>query len=1488
MRTSFREAMSRRVTRSMITYPNDNPYMNQEAENQEESGEDMVEEEVEQVGMGETLEEKVNATMEAVRLLGEQLRAMQERDLDRGASGRDAVVSGGPSQGFEAEADTQMRPVRDATTREHQRARVGVTAFETESRERLGHVSGVSASEARGIAARAENLHLAGTFQDRIPPFDPERTEGARAWFSRVEQYMGVTGMQGLAMRKMFLSSKLRGQAELWMESTGEKLESWASVRESFLQEYLDELAIERAWYALSRVKDSSSFKAYWASFERTARNTEEDIWENQRIRGAFYFNLCGRRKERLLSHSLMLGCRVEELTLKVMVDVLKYVEKAYVGESRGEARGVARGESNTADNREKKKPAAASSGKEKACFRCGKIGHWKRDCPMKKTSVAAVIAEEQSSCSESEENDDGKTQPELCRVYAEDLFSPHDNLADMRPLQLIVEAAGISNKRARRRNTQTTLEEIRKKFERRQEMTVDLDLGGRVVKALIDTGANRSCVNAELAEELNFGVTKETVKAKLANQSEMKILGRVEIPIKVLGKQITAPFLVCELGNLERPVILGRDILREVGVLISLGKDGEEIVQLDQAIPEAVDNDDNDDNNDDDGDEDVCAEEIAATEAQLTEQMQTQKERSGSETRQLPAEFQEYADVFQPLPNSPPPERPKHDLKIELEGPPPNAVKQYRLSTSEREELRKQVAELKEAGLIRPSQASFTSPILFVPKKTGEKRMCVDFRRLNAATKSYPNTLPLIEDILEGLHGTAVFTTLDLRSGYWQLGLAPEARQWTAFQAEGETYEWNVVPFGLKNAPTVFQQFMRAVVQGIPSAHVYLDDIIIATTTREENVRDVCRVLQKLRDNNLRCKLSKCEFFETEIDYLGHRVTSDGLQAQKAKVDAVIRGKRPENLGELRSFLGLTGYYRRFVQNYGVVAQPLTDLLRKGIPYEWKEPQQQAYQELKRRITSAPVLALPDPGQEFLLTTDASDQGVGSVLSQGGRPIAFFSKRLNPAQSRYTTGEKELMAVVLSLEHFRHLVDGRRTVVNTDHRNLLTALTRPRMNARMIRAITYLQQYDVVLRYIDGKSNNVADHLSRYPITMASLAVFELSNHNFEDIVRETEGDSEAAELVERKQGELKNGILYIHGRAFVPTAIRMRVIAAHHDGAHAGHRGVATTVERIRRSFFWPGLETDVREYIGRCEVCQTTKSGNAKPLGRTRPLELPTQKFQQISIDFVTHLPATTQGKDCICVIVDTATKYAAFIPVKSTDTAREIAETVLTHWVLKGFGVPRQVISDRDPKFTSHLWKTLTAKLGVQLKMSSSHHPQTDGQTERTIRTLNQYLRAYVQTSGKNWIKSLSYAEFAYNDAVNVTGYSPYQLLLGQNPELPWQMIVPGKTELEQVNKFCKRMQESISRALYSLERSRMRSAHRMDKGRRTGEYQVGDRVFVNTRLFKTSLPGIARFKPTFIGPFTIMKKLGNSYQVDLQGQYNMHPVFNTTELKKAQS
>jgi len=567
--------------------------------------------------------------------------------------------------------------------------------------------------------------------------------------------------------------------------------------------------------------------------------------------------------------HAYTRGLRHDDLSLKEMVDLLTVTELAYANDQLGRHRDRAKDarppddkkkmeESNPRrtgnwrsgrDNRNDKYGYNKRGDHKMRCHLCGEEGHIKYHCPKRQSSVAAV-----SECEEQpkESTEPEEEQREYCRVFAEELMDVESKSVDIKPLQLIVEAQENIKADALKKNVEEASNAIVKAFEKKKEMTIDVKVAGLSAKALVDTGATGSCMDATFARQAKLKMEGEEITAKLANSSAMRILGRAKADIDVLGKSTVATFMVCELKNPERPLILGRDVLRDVQVVITLGKDREEIMQRDGYG-------DMDNDTDDEG---VCMEQVAATEQVIQEHLEQQRDKEERDTGYLPKEFEQFIDVFDQGPMELPPERPNYDMKIELEGPAPLPVRQYHLSKPQKEEMKRQVEELKTAGLIQESSSNILSPVLFVPKKSGEQRMCIDYRKLNAVTVTNPNVLPLIEDILNSLQDKKIFTTLDLRSGYHQLRLTPDSRKFTAFMTPEGAYEFLVTPFGLKNAPTAFQRFMSAVVKGIEAAHVYLDDIVIASSTREDHIKDVKQVLQRLREFKLCCNQKKVRLF--------------------------------------------------------------------------------------------------------------------------------------------------------------------------------------------------------------------------------------------------------------------------------------------------------------------------------------------------------------------------------------------------------------------------------------------------------------------------------------------------------------------------------------------------------------------------------------------------------------------------------------------------
>ncbi|GJP38824.1 hypothetical protein CLOM_g23232 [Closterium sp. NIES-68] len=426
---------------------------------------------------------------------------------------------------------------------------------------------------------------------------------------------------------------------------------------------------------------------------------------------------------------------------------------------------------------------------------------------------------------------------------------------------------------------------------------------------------------------------------------------------------------------------------------------------------------------------------------------------------------IRKHADIFpDDLPPGLPPER-EHDHTIQLEpGAQPTVRTQWRLTQPELDELRRQLDYLLEKGFVRPSTSSFAAPILFTPKKDGGLRMCIDYRALNQVTIKSRYPIPRADELLDQLRGAKFFSKIDLRGSYHQIRVNEADCYKTAFGTRYGSYEYTVMPFGLTNAPSTFQLTMNEVFRPLldKCVIVYLDDILIYSTTREQHLKDLEAVFSLLQQHRLITKGSKCEFLKQELEFLGHVISIDGVKIDPKKIATIQDWKPPANLRELQSFLGFVNYVRQFIPNMAGVTSPLTDLLKKDKFYEWGGEQQAAFDQLKLFLTTPPVLRIADPHRPFELITDASDLAVGAVLLQdfgeGLQPIAYESRKLNPAERNYPVHDKELLAIVHAFKVWRCYLTGADVTVRTDHKSLQFIRAQPTLNPRQIRWLDYLE----------------------------------------------------------------------------------------------------------------------------------------------------------------------------------------------------------------------------------------------------------------------------------------------------------------------------------------------------------------------------------------------------------------------------------------------
>nr|ABA98111.1 retrotransposon protein, putative, Ty3-gypsy subclass [Oryza sativa Japonica Group] len=839
--------------------------------------------------------------------------------------------------------------------------------------------------------------------------------------------------------------------------------------------------------------------------------------------------------------------------------------------------------------------------------------------------------------------------------------------------------------------------------------------------------------------------------------------------------------------------------------------------------------------------------------------------ERAGGIFTMLPLKgmpvVQRFPDVFpEDLPGMPP----DRDIEFIIDlipGTAPISKRPYRMPVNELEELKKQIRELQEKGFVRPSSSPWGAPVLFVKKKDGSMRMCVDYRSLNEVTIKNKYPLPRIDDLFDQLKGAKVFSKIDLRSGYHQLNIRTEDIPKTAFSTRYGLYEFTVMSFGLTNAPAYFMNLMNKVFMD------YLDKFVV-----------------KLRKHKLYAKFSKCEFWLKEVAFLGHVISAGGVAVDPAKVEAVTEWKAPKSVTEIRSFLGLAGYYRRFIEGFSKIARPMTQLLKKEKKFVW--------------------------------------QGLGGVLMQDGKVVAYGSRQLRPHEENYPTHDLELEAVVHALKIWRHYLIGNHCNIYTDHKSLKYIFTQSDLNLRQRRWLELIKDYDLEVHYHPGKANVVADALSRKShcnhlrmegmvpelreeIAQLNLHIVPRGQINTLDIqpllrtqIEEAQMDNEEVREVKERlaAGRAKEfstdekDVLWYKKRIYVPEqgGLRGLILKEAHESAYALHPGSTKMYQDLKEGYWWPNMKRDVAEYVALCDVCQKVKAEHQRPAGLLQPLRIPEWKWDEIGMDFIVGLPKTATGYDSIWVIVDRLTKTARFIPVKTNYSSAKLAELYMTRIVCL-HGVPKKIISDRGTQFTSHFWEKVHEALGSYLAFSTAYHPQTDGQTERTNQVLEDMLRACALDFSKDWERCLPYAEFSYNNSFQASlKMSPNEALFGRRCRTPLMWSETGERAVFGPD-IIQEAEEKVRLIRDRLKIAQSRQKSYADTRRRNLEFKEGDYVYLKV----SPMRGTKRFKvkgklaPRYVGPFQIIARRGEvAYQLQLpENIADVHPVFHVSQLKK---
>lgn len=838
-----------------------------------------------------------------------------------------------------------------------------------------------------------------------------------------------------------------------------------------------------------------------------------------------------------------------------------------------------------------------------------------------------------------------------------------------------------------------------------------------------------------------------------------------------------------------------------------------------------------------------------------------------------------------------------------------PVSMKPYRTSEQERRQIAEITEEWVRSGIISETRSPYASPVILVNKANGKKRLCVDFRRLNRQTISQPYPMPDVDSQLSSLSAGKMFCTLDLSNGYLQIPLAEAAKDKTSFITPDAVYRFERMPFGLKNAPAEFCRLMDQVLGTLKREGVvrcYIDDVIIPATDWGDMCKKVGRVFQALERAKLTLNPTKCAFGVTELDYLGFNIKEGQLRPGR-KIAVIENYPEPNNVHELRRFLGLTGYFRRFITHYADISAPLTALTKKDQPWKWMEAQQGVFEQLKRTLTSAPVLKLynhESPVTE--VHTDASAKGLSGMLMQGDTEkslhlVYAVSKRTTEAESHYHSSRLELYAIVWTLIRLRPYLLGIRFTVVTDCQALVYLNTNKSAKPQVARWFDLLQEFEMNIKYRSGEQMAHVDALSRLEGTTDSAQAVEetLDNRSLvmtlmtlEERVRYMQqADPDTCQLInilEKGEGDrtpyernavnkfkLLDGVLYreLEGisRFVVPKPLRKGIVIMAHD--MAGHRALDQTLKKIQEHYWFSKMRRYVQMHIGGCLDCLVNKKPGGKQSGELYPIPPGKRPFAVVHLDHLGPFETSLKGNKFLLVLIDNLTKYVLLFPAKSTHTQAAIRslQKFVSQW-----GLPDRLITDRGTCFTSKAFQDYCRHNGIRHTLNSSRHPQANGQVERTNRTLLPMLAIQAQDQ-KLWDQKLREVERDINNTESkTTKYTPFELIHGYRPQFHSSVLrlLDGVGTHQHLN-----AAELQVKARDNILKTQVSMKERYDQKRNTSiSYEVGEMV----AMLRAPNPGQStKLQTKYRGPLQIIGKLpGNTYRVAEMARDGKH-IYATT-------